>query len=84
MAAAEVLASKTGSAGLFLIAYPGHCQWYFSTVRAVGDGAVGRCPAFHRLAHGMAELNEQYQALFHGTNIAGDAGFLRIGSTSVV
>ena len=38
-----------------------------------------------RLAHGMAELNEQYQALFHGTsNIAGDAGFLWIGGTSVV
>ncbi len=69
LAAAEVLASKTGSAGLF----------FGLPTQATANGIFPRLEqwameqsedALHsiRLAHGMAELNEQYQALFHGTS----------------
>lgn len=69
LAAAEVLTAKTGSAGLF----------FGLPTQATANGIFPRLEQWAmeqsedtlhsiRLAHGMAELNEQYQALFHGTS----------------
>ena len=81
-----MLTAKTGSAGLF----------FGLPTQATANGIFPRLEQWAmeqsedtlhsiRLAHGMAELNEQYQALFHGTShLAEDMRFLRIGSTSVV
>ena len=69
LAAAEVLTAKTGSAGLF----------FGLPTQATANGIFPRLEQWAmeqsedtlhsiRLAHGMAELNEQYQALFHGAS----------------
>lgn len=70
LAAAEVLAARFGAGGLFF-ALP---------TQATANGIFGRLEswaleqaendcAVHgiRLAHGMAEMNDQYSSLFHGT-----------------
>ena len=86
LAAAEVLTAKTGSAGLFFGLPTQALPMAFSTW--LEQWAMEQSEdTLHsiRLEHGMAELNEQYQALFHGTShLAEGYEFLRIGSTSVV
>lgn len=80
LAAAETLASKNGLGGIF----------FGLPTQATANGIFGRIErwAEHqsegtvqaiRLAHGMAELNENYRALFHGdavTNEDGESGGL--------
>lgn len=73
LAAAEVLASKNGSGGVF----------FGLPTQATANGIFGRLTKWAntqaeetrqaiRLAHGMAELNDEYRAIFHGSAAGND------------
>ncbi|MFR1214034.1 MAG: HD domain-containing protein [Acutalibacteraceae bacterium] len=84
LAAAEVLVAKTGSAGLFLDCLPRlqPMAFFHGWSRAMEQSE----DTLHsiRLAHGMAELNEQYQRCFMAFSPCGGYESFRIGGTSVV
>ena len=67
LAAAEVLASRTGAGGLFFgLPTQATANGIFSRLETWAAGQSEDTVHSVRLAHGMAELNEDYRALFDG------------------
>ena len=66
LAAAEILIEKFGAGGIYFgLPTQATANGVFGRIR---DWAEGCDPDVHtiRLAHGMTDLNEEYQSLFHG------------------
>ena len=77
LAAAELLTDRNGAGGVYFgLPTQATANGVFGRIR---DWASGCDPEHHsiRLAHGSAELNEEYQSLFHGTAVdSGDDGVI--------
>ena len=77
LAAAEVLASRNGSGGVFFgLPTQATANGIFPRLLNWAENQAEDTQRAIRLAHGMAELNEAYHSLFHGTakvNADGDA-----------
>lgn len=67
LGAAEILASKTGCGGLFFgLPTQATANGIFGRLLAWAEGQSEGVSLGIRLAHGMAELNDDYRALFRG------------------
>ena len=68
LAAAEILASRTGCGGLFFgLPTQATANGIFPRLKQWAEGQSQEVQLGIRLAHGMAELNEDYRSLFSGT-----------------
>lgn len=68
LGAAEILASKTGCGGLFFgLPTQATANGIFGRLLAWAEGQSESASLGVRLAHGMAELNDDYRALFQGS-----------------
>lgn len=68
LAAAEILASRTGCGGLFFgLPTQATANGIFPRLKQWAEGQSRQVQLGIRLAHGMAELNEDYRSLFSGT-----------------
>ena len=75
LAAAEVLASKNGSGGIFFgLPTQATANGIFPRLLNWAENQTQDAQLAIRLAHGMAELNEEYRSLFHGTSIVCEDG----------
>lgn len=75
LAAAEVLASKNGSGGIFFgLPTQATANGIFKRISAWARHQSEETEQAIRLAHGMAELNEDYRALFEGDAITNEDG----------
>lgn len=71
LAAAELLAFKKGASGIFFgLPTQATANGIFPRITEWAVQQSEDCANAIQLAHGMAELNEQYQELFHGTAIS--------------
>lgn len=77
LAAAEILASKNGSGGVFFgLPTQATANGIFPRLLSWAENKTQDTRHAIRLAHGMAELNEDYRSLFHGTSIVCEDGEL--------
>ena len=68
LAAAEILASRNGSGGVFFgLPTQATANGLFPRLKSWAEGQAKEAQRAIRLAHGMAELNEEYRSIFHGT-----------------
>lgn len=75
LAAAEILASKNGSGGVFFgLPTQATANGIFPRLLRWAEKQTEDTQRAIRLAHGMAELNEEYRSLFHGTSIVCEDG----------
>lgn len=73
LAAAEIIAGKAGSGGIFMgLPTQATSNGIFPRLEAWAAEISGTGRHSIRLVHGMAELNEDYQSLYHGTADTGD------------
>ena len=75
LAAAEILAGRLGCAGLYFgLPTQATANGIFPRLLDWGERQAGNLALTIRLAHGMAALNEDYCALFHGDAAVDDDG----------
>lgn len=68
LAGAELIAGKLGCSGIFFgLPTQATANGIFPRLKQWAQGQSEQAQHGIRLAHGMAELNEEYQSVFHGT-----------------
>ena len=75
LAGAELIASKVGCGGIFFgLPTQATANGLFPRLKRWAQQQSEQLRHGIRLAHGMAELNEEYQAIFHGTAVQDEDG----------
>ena len=68
LAAAEILASRSGSGGVYFgLPTQATANGLFPRLKSWAEGQAEKTQRAIRLAHSMAELNEEYRSIFRGT-----------------
>lgn len=75
LAGAELIASKLGCSGVFFgLPTQATANGLFPRLKQWAQQQSEKVQHAIRLAHGMAELNEEYQVIFHGTAVQNEDG----------